>query len=150
MKALMSAYIELNWCETPNLTVEGFVNFCLESKNPKTRALFLAMYHFGMPPIVKRIALRLLRKDIADGGSALGKGRLQNSKPGQTWETIPTSPDPPALPPQDGNFFKVGNGIGGSDPPVLPGFPNFEVGKWFLYKEMGRSGHWTFTNQPNF
>ena len=25
-----------------------------------------------------------------------GMGRLQNSKPGKTWETIPTSPDPPA------------------------------------------------------
>ena len=39
------------------------------------------------------------------------KGRLQNSKPGKTWEIIPTSPDPKV-----GNFVKVGNGIEGPPP----------------------------------
>ena len=55
MKALMSSYIELNYSMSFEPTVEGFVNFCLESKNHKTRALFLAQYHFGMPPVVNRI-----------------------------------------------------------------------------------------------
>ena len=39
------------------------------------------------------------------------QGKLQNSKPGETWETNPTGVE----------------GILN-----LPGFPNFEVGKWFL------------------
>ena len=73
MKALMSAYIEAFWIDTFSPTVEGFVSFCLESKNPLTKALFLSSYHFGMPPVVKRLGLRLHRNDIADGGSALGK-----------------------------------------------------------------------------
>ena len=73
MKALMSSYIENNWAENFQPTVEGFVSSCLESKNPQTKALFLSLYHFGMPAAVKRIAIRLHRNDIADGGSALGK-----------------------------------------------------------------------------
>ena len=73
MKALMSSYIELHYSKTFKPTVEGFVNFCLESPNPKMRALFLAQYHFGMPPVVKRLGLRLQRIDIANAGSAFGK-----------------------------------------------------------------------------
>ena len=73
LKALMCSYIESNWTDTFEPTVEGFVNFCIESKNPKTKALFLTQYHFGAPVVVRRLALRLHRLDIADGASALGK-----------------------------------------------------------------------------
>ena len=73
MKALMSSYIECFWTDNFQPTVEGFISFCLESKNPKTKALFLTLYHFGLPALVKRLGIRLHRNDIADGGSALGK-----------------------------------------------------------------------------
>ena len=73
LKALMASYIELNWMDTFEPSVESFVNFCLSSKNPKTRALFLAQYHFVMPVVVKRLGNRLHRLDIADAGSALGE-----------------------------------------------------------------------------
>ena len=73
MKALMSSYIESFWSDNFQPTVEGFISFCLESKNPKTKALFLTLYHFGLPALVKRLGIRLHRNDIADGGSALGK-----------------------------------------------------------------------------
>ena len=54
----------------------------------------------------------------------LGKGRLRNSKPGKSWETIPTSPDPSPPPPRLGIFLSwewfltlLVTGGGGIHPP---------------------------------
>ena len=73
MNALMSAYIETNWSEGFQPDLDGFVLFCLRSENPKLKSLFLMLYHFMMPTLVKWLGLRLHRIDIADGGAALGK-----------------------------------------------------------------------------
>ena len=67
----MSSYVESIWPLEASL--DGFVNFCLESNNLQLTSLFLSVYHFMMPALLKRLGLRLHRCDIADGASALGK-----------------------------------------------------------------------------
>ena len=47
--------------------------------------------------------------------SKASKGRLWNSKPGKTWETIPTSPHP-----RLGIFQKLGMGLKVQTPKIYP------------------------------
>ena len=58
-------------------SLDGFVRFCLESSNLQLTSLFLCVYHFMIPALLKHLGLRPHRCDIADGASALGKNRVQ-------------------------------------------------------------------------
>ena len=70
---LMSSYLESIWSIEFTPSLEDFVKFCLENTNPQVTCLFLTVYYFMMPALVKRLGLRLHRPDIADAGSALGR-----------------------------------------------------------------------------
>ena len=72
LKMLMSSYVESTWGEDSAVTVTGFINYCLRHTNPRVSSLFLGLYYFMMPALIKRIGLRLHRQDIADAASALG------------------------------------------------------------------------------
>ena len=73
LKMLMSSYVETIWSEKFSPSLDGFVKYCLENSNPLVTSLFLSVYYFMMPSLVKRLGLRLHRTDIADAASALGR-----------------------------------------------------------------------------
>ena len=73
LKMLMMSFVESVWPERSSFTVEKFIKFCLSHSNPLVTHLYLAVHHFMLPSLVKRLGLRLNRIDIADGASALGK-----------------------------------------------------------------------------
>ena len=73
LKMLMTSYVESNWEDKSLLNVENFIKFCMNHSNPLVTYLFLAVHHFMMPCLVKRLGLRLNRIDIADAVSALGE-----------------------------------------------------------------------------
>ena len=73
LKMLMSSYLESIWSIEFTPSLQDFVKFCLENTNPQVTCLFLTVYYFMMPALLKRLGLRLHRPDIADAGSALGR-----------------------------------------------------------------------------
>ena len=78
LKMLMSCYVESNWTRFDSVSVQGSVMHCLQNSNSLVSSLFLSVYHFMMPSLVKRLGLRLHRPDIADAASALGNGKMSN------------------------------------------------------------------------
>ena len=82
LKMLMSSYIESIWTDgVACVSVSDFASYCLKSSNPRVSALFLGVYHFMMPALLKRLGLRLHRLDISDAASALGRFYLSIQLP---------------------------------------------------------------------